>query len=173
MTGKELNKLVKRLQNGEMDVFDPIYYETKSLVYYTILSIVKDNSLSEDLMQETYLKALNKIHSFKPRFSFASWIVMIARNLAINEYNRRKRELSFDPSVDEYIFGKEESISEKQLIVKEMMEKLKPVEREIVILHVIGDLKHREIADIVKKPLGTVTWMYNEAIKKLRNEYRE
>lgn len=173
MTGKELNKLVKRLQNGEMEFFDEIYYETKSIVYYTILTIVKDHSLSEDLMQDTYLKALNKIHTFKPRFSFKSWIVVIGRNLALNEYNRRKRELSFDPSTDEYIFGSQESLSEKQLIVKELVEKLNPVEREIVLLHVVGDLKHREVADIVGKPLGTVTWMYNEAIKKLKNEYGE
>lgn len=173
MTGKELNALVKELQRGNMDYFDSIYYETKNIVYYTILTIVKDSSLSEDLMQDTYLKALEKIHSFKPRYSFTSWIVVIARNLAINEYNKRKRELSFDPNIDEYIFGRSESLSEKQLIVKELIEKLNPIEREIVLLHVIGDLKHREIASIIKKPLGTVTWMYNEALKKLRNEYGE
>ncbi len=173
MTIKELNALVQRLQNNDMSVFDDIYYETKSVIYYTILSIVKDKSLAEDIMQDTYLKALEKIHNFKPRFGFKSWIVTIARNLSINEYNRRKRELSFDPSVDEYIFGQEESNSEKELIVKQMLETLDVEEREIVILHVIGDLKHREIAEIVSKPLGTVTWIYNKAIKKLQNEYGE
>jgi RNA polymerase sigma-70 factor (ECF subfamily) len=93
---------------------------------------------------------------------------MIARNLAINEYNRRKRELSFDPNVDEFIFGSEESNTEKEMIVKEMLEVLKEDEREIVILHVVGDLKHREISEIVNKPLGTVTWIYNQAIKKTK-----
>ena len=173
MTTKELNDLVKKLQSGNLDVFDDIYYETKSIVYYTILTILKDKSLSEDIMQDTYLKALEKIHSFKPRYSFKSWIVTIARNLSINEFNRRKRELSYDPNVDEYIFGSTESTSENELIVKQMIETLKEDEREIVILHVIGDLKHREIAEIVGKPLGTVTWMYNQAIKKLKNEYGE
>jgi RNA polymerase sigma-70 factor (ECF subfamily) len=173
MTTKQLNDLVKKLQNGNMNVFDDVYYETKSVVYYTILAILKDKSLSEDIMQDTYLKSLEKIHSFKPHFSFKSWIVTIARNLALNEYNRRKRELSYDPNVDEYIFGTTESTSEKELIVKQMIETLKEDEREIVILHVIGDLKHREIAEIVGKPLGTVTWMYNQAIKKLKNEYGE
>ena len=173
MTTKELNNLIKLLQNGDMAVFDNIYHETKSVVYYAILNILKDKSLSEDIMQDTYLKALEKIHTFKPRYSFKSWIVMIARNLAINEYNRRKRELSFDPNKDEYIFGSSESNSEKELIVKQMIEYLKEDEREIVLLHVVGDLKHREIAEIVNKPLGTVTWIYNQAIKKLKNEYGE
>jgi len=173
MTPKELNNLVRKLQNGDMAVFDAIYYETKSFVYYTILQIVKDRSLAEDLMQDTYLKGLEKIHSFKATYSFKSWLVMIARNLAINEYNRRKRELSFDPNEDEYIFGTVESGSEKQLIVKEMLELLKPEEQEIVILHVIGDLKHREIAAMLGKPLGTITWTYNQAINKLREYERE
>ena len=173
MTTKELNGLIRRLQNGEMDVFDAVYHETKSLVYYTILTILKDKSLSEDIMQDAYLKALEKIHTFKPKYSFKSWIVMIARNLSINTYNRRKRELSYDPNEDEYIFGSSESNSEKEMIMQEIIETLKPDEREIVILHVVGDLKHREIAAIVGKPLGTVTWIYNQAISKLKKEYRE
>lgn len=173
MTPKELNQLVKQLQSGDMSVFDPIYYETKSLVYYTILQILKDSSLAEDIMQDAYLKALEKIHSFKPTYSFKSWIVMIARNLALNEYNRRKRELSFDVNEDEYIFGHVESSSENQLIVREMLQSLSAIEQEVVVLHVIGDLKHREIAAILQKPLGTITWTYQQAITKLKENFRE
>ena len=173
MTINELKDLVKKLQDGNIAVFDTIYFETKSVVYYTILSIVKDKSLAEDIMQDTYLKMLAKIHSFKPRYGFKSWLVTIARNMAINEYNRRKRELSFDPSVDEYIFGSVESSSEKELMVKEMLDTLDEVEREVIILHVIGDLKHREIADILKKPLGTITWIYNKAINKIQRDFGE
>lgn len=173
MTPKELNQLVKRLQKGDMAVFDPIYHETKSLVYYTILNITKDSSLAEDIMQDAYLKALEKIHSFKPTYSFKSWIVMIAKNLAINEYNRRKRELSFDPNEEEYIFGQEESTSEQQLIVQEMLESLTETEQEVLVLHVLGDLKHREIASMLGKPLGTITWTYQQAIQKLRNQFGE
>lgn len=170
MTSKELNVLVKELQNGNMSVFDNIYYETKSIVYYTILSILKDSNISEDIMQETYLKALEKIHSYKPKASFKSWIVTIARNLALNEYNKRKRELNVDSQTDEYMFGSVENNSEKELIVKEILLKLKDTEREVVLLHVVGDLKHREISDLLGIPLGTVTWTYNQAIKKLKDE---
>ena len=173
MKSKELNKLVSELQNGDMTLFDTIYHETKSVVYYTILSIVKDKSLSEDIMQDTYLKSLQKIHSFKPRYGFKSWIVTIARNLAINEYNKRKRELSFDPSVDEYIFGHSESSSEKELIVRDILNYLDETEREVVVMHVLGDMKHREIADILKKPIGTITWIYNKAINKAQEKFRE
>ncbi len=173
MTKNELNQHVKRLQDGDMSVFDVIYHETKSVVYYTILGIVKDKSLAEDIMQETYLKSLEKIHSFKPRYSFGSWLVTIARNMAFNEYNRRKRELSYDPNEDEYIFGQEESSSEKELLVREMLEYLDETEREVIVMHILGDMKHREIAETLKKPLGTVTWIYNKAINKLKDHIGE
>ena len=171
MATKQLKELVKELQSGNLDVFDEIYYQTKNIVYYSIFNILKDSNISEDIMQDTYLRALDKIHSYKPKSGFKSWIVTIAKNLALNEYNKRKRELNIDITTDEYIFGSVESSSEKELMVAEMLKYLNEVEREIMILHVIGDLKHREIAEIVNKPLGTVTWMYNEAIKKLKNKY--
>jgi len=171
MVGKDIKNLIKILQNGDLSVFDDIYYATKDNVYYTILSIVKDQSLSEDLMQETYLKALEKIHSYKPKHSFNSWIITIARNLAINEYNRRKKELKMDPGDNEIIFGTVDSVSEKELIVKEILELLSRDERDIVIMHVIGDMKYREIAEVLGKPIGTISWKYNEAIKKIQKKY--
>ena len=171
MIKKDIKVLIEKLKNGDISVFDEIYYSTKDNVYYTILSIVKDTSLSEDIMQETYLKALEKIHSYKPRHSFNSWIITIARNLAINEYNRRKRELKVDPTENEIIFGTTESTSEKELLIKEMMEFLNEDEREIVIMHVIGDMKYREIAEVIGTPIGTISRKYNEAIKKLKNKY--
>lgn len=170
MASEELNGLVKNLQNGDINSFDDIYHLTKDIVFYTILSIMKDPNISEDLMQETYLKALEKIHTYKKRASFKAWIVTIARNLAFNEYKKRKRELNFDHTESEYIFGSVDSSSEKELIVQELLDKLNEEERQVVILHVIGDLKHREIAKMLDLPLGTVTWKYNQAIKKLKSE---
>ena len=63
MADKDINELVKQLQNGNIEVFDDIYYQTKNIVYYSIFIILKDNQLSEDIMQDTYLRALEKIHS--------------------------------------------------------------------------------------------------------------
>ena len=98
---------------------------------------------------------------------------IIAKNLAINEYNRRKRLQSFDPAETPQVFGQEESNVENQMMVEEMLSSLSDLEREIVTLHVLGDLKHREIAEIVGKPLGTVTWTYQQAIKKMKQQFGE
>ena len=169
MVKKDINELVKQLQNGNIEVFDDIYYQTKNIVYYSIFIILKDYQLSEDIMQDTYLKALNKIHTYKRKAHFKSWLVTIAKNLAINEFNRRKREMLIDISDQKYIFGSTASTSENEVLITQIFKILSDTEKEVVLLHVVGDLKHREIAAILNKPLGTVTWTYNQAIKKLRN----
>ena len=170
MAGKDINELVNELQNGNIEVFDDIYYLTKNIVYYSIFIILKDYQLSEDIMQDTYLKALEKIHSYKRKPHFKSWIVTIAKNLAINEYNKRKREMLIDIGDNEYLFGSTSSTVENEILISQIFTVLSDEEKEIVILHVVGDLKHREIAKLLNKPLGTITWAYNNAIKKLKNQ---
>ena len=173
MSNSDVKILVKQLQNGDMSVFDDIYYNTKDIVFYSILGILKDYSLSEDIMQDTYLKALSKIHSYKPTHSFKSWIVTIGKNLAINEFNRRKRETSIDIQTDEMFLGQTESRSENQILIEQIFKVLNDTEREIVLLHVIGDLKHREIAKMLNKPIGTITWSYKNSLEKLKKELKE
>ena len=173
MSNSDIKILVKQLQNGDMSAFDDLYYQTKDIVFYSILGILKDYSLSEDIMQDTYLKALSKIHSYKPTHSFKSWIVTIAKNLAINEFNRRKRETSIDIQTDEMFLGQTESRSENQILIEQIFKVLNDTEREIVLLHVIGDLKHREIAKMLNKPLGTITWSYKNSLEKLKKELNE
>ncbi len=170
MANKDINELVKQLQNGNIEVFDDIYYQTKNIVYYSIFIILKDYQLSEDIMQDTYLKALDKIHTYKPRAHFKSWIVTIAKNLAINEFNRRKREMLIDISEQEYILGSCASTAENEVLISQIFTVLSDIEKEVVLLHVVGDLKHREIAKLLNKPLGTITWTYNKAIKKLKEK---
>ena len=173
MSNSDIKILVKKLQSGDMTVFDDLYYLTKDIVFYSILGILKDYSLSEDIMQDTYLKALSKIHSYKPTHSFKAWIVTIGKNLAINEFNRRKRETSIDIQTDEMLLGQTESRSENQILIEQIFRVLNDTEREIVLLHVVGDLKHREIAKLLNKPLGTVTWSYKNSLEKLKNELNE
>jgi len=170
----DLNNLINNLKNDNMDVFDEFYDKTKNAIYYTILSIIKDKSLAEDIMQDTYLKILRSLSSYKPGTNALAWMIMIARNLSINLYNKRKREVYIDAydQKDGYDSLESEKVEETPLINK-MYEILEPKERELVVLHVINELTHKEIAEILNRPLGTVLWQYNQAIKKFRKKVGE
>lgn len=101
----EMHKIIVELKNNNMDVFDEFYELTKRQVYVSILSIVKNKTISDDIMQETYMRFLNNIHKYKEKTNVVAFIVTIARNLAINEYNKQKKEVFYDFSTyeDTYI----------------------------------------------------------------------
>ncbi len=164
-----LENAIVTLKSGDESAFDLIYELTHRKIYYVALNILKDKALAEDIMQDTYLKFLEKLYDYKTKNSLA-YILTIARNLAINTYNKRKKELSYDDHFDDYFHVEdyiEFKVETKEVILKAMT-CLNNVEKQVFLLHTLENLKHREIALILDKPLGTITWTYNQAIKKLR-----
>jgi len=170
---KSLEQYIIKFKNGDSNAFNKIYELTYRKIYFVALPILRDHSLAEDVVQDTYLKFLEKLYIYKTKNSQA-YILTIARNLAINEYNKRKkivRNIDLDRDVfsfDEYL---EISLSNKELIVS-ALNILSINERNIFLLHNLEHLTHREISMIIDKPLGTVTWTYQQAIKKMRKHLK-
>ena len=174
--GDNLNVLVRRLQEGDADAFEGIYEQTRKPVYYAILSILRDPSLSEDIMQDTYMRFLRNPNAYSER-NFLAYLVTIARRLAINEYHSRHRtELQDDLESRRETPCLEinaEIAAEKRELIDKALSVLDPLEKNVVLLYNIADLTHREIAEILGKPLGTVTWLYARALKKIREAIRK
>jgi RNA polymerase sigma-70 factor (ECF subfamily) len=173
--GDNLNTLVRNLQSGDANAFDGIYALTHKSVYYAALTILKDPSLAEDIMQDTYLKFLKNPNAYHEN-NFTAYLVTIARNLAFNEYNARKKttltedpESSHTPSLDSFV--------EIDALKKELIEKglsvLDSFEKDVVLLYNIANLTHKEIAAVLGKPIGTITWAYAKALKKIREAIKE
>ena len=95
-----------------------------------------------------------------------AYLATISRNLSLNLIKKREREVELEDedtrlsSNDDYDLG---------LGVFDKARKILPSDEfEIILLAMVDDLKQREIAKIMKKPLGTITWLYNKAIKKVK-----
>ncbi|MBN2541133.1 MAG: RNA polymerase sigma factor [Bacilli bacterium] len=164
-----LEGYIKKLKNGDSQAFDLVYERTYRKIYFLVLPILKDRTLAEDIMQDTYLKFLEKLYDYKAKNSLA-YILTIARNLAINEYNKRKRivkNIDLDASTFAYDAYLELSAENEELI-RSALSVLSVVEKNIFLLHNVENLTHREIALILEKPLGTVTWTYQQAVQKMR-----
>lgn len=165
----QMHDVIIQLKNNNMDAFDDFYELTKRQVYVSILSIVKNRMIADELMQDTYLRFLNNIHKYKEKTNVIAFIVTIARNLSINEYNRRKKETLCD-----FIDTKSSYIENNPTPLLDLVyEVLSGDELQVFIFHIVDGLKHREIAKIMKKPLGTITWLYNKALKKMKEKVGE
>lgn len=174
---EEINDIIidkiLEIRNGNLDSFDAIYDLTKKPVYFTILGILKSKELSEDVMQETYMEFLENINNINFKKSIVAYVVMIGRNKAINVYNKRKRETLFDVAENEYLFSEDGEEFEDNSLIRQAKKILEKSEFEVLNHHVLMELTFKETSEIIKKPIGTVIWLYNKAIKKLQNELKE
>lgn len=167
MNAKELEKIAERYRSGEAELFDDIYYETQKGVYLTISTIIKDKSTIEDLMQDVYLKAIQNLSSYKAGTNFSAWICTIARNHAINYYNRKKRETLVDEIDEEYLFT---TTDNRDSLLAKALAILDGEEREIIIYHIVLNFKFKDIATMLDIPLSTAFFVYKKALNKIKKE---
>ncbi|WP_162146919.1 RNA polymerase sigma factor [Acholeplasma granularum] len=163
-----IHDIIEALRQKKYDEFDTFYNLTKNQVFYAIINIVHNKDQAEDLMQETYIKFLEKIDQYKTGANPYAYLSKIARNLAINYYNREKKITKDDEFLNTIPYIEEQQPDDEDIF--KILNLLDDTEKEVVTLKIINDLKFREIAAILKKPLGTVIWIYNKAIKKLKNK---
>lgn len=161
---ERINELVKLLQNGQMEYFDEFYESTRKLTYHVIINIVKRREVCEDLMQDTYIKFINTIAYCDVHKNVLAYLLTIARNLSINYYNKAKKEV-FD---EDYIY--KVPTNDQSDVELGLIDILDENLKEIVIMHIIGNMKFKDISKVLNKPLGTILWLYNKGIKILKKE---
>lgn len=164
-----LDEIIEELRVANYTHFNQFYNETKKNVFFSIASIIKDDSTIEDLMQDTYVKFLENIDKYK-NTNINAYLSTMAHNIAINHYNKEKRLVHDEEVIDYVADDTTKKPSNEYLEVMDMLKDLDDISRQVVILHTINDLKFKEIAKILDKPMGTVLWIYNKAIKELRRK---
>lgn len=167
----DYKSLVEKIKEKDEAAFEAIYHDTKYVIYSMIISIVKDRFLAEDIMQDVYIKMVQKINYYNPKYKFINWLITIAKNEALDNVRRKKEVLLDDDKLD--YFSNPEKEKKTEIDIGKHLKVLDQEEKQIVLLKIVQDLKHREIAEIVDKPLGTVIWIYNKAIKKMKKEAKE
>jgi len=155
-------------------------------VFALLFRMVRDRELAEDLSQETFIKALNAIESYRPEFKFSSWIFKIANNAAIDHLRRRELDtLSLDGSPHAetpeamqatalQIGARQESpldtVEAKELgsEIEAAIGLLRPEYRSCILLRHVEGRAYEEIAEILDLLLGTVKTYIHRARNELR-----
>lgn len=136
-------------------------YQAKLLRYVT--SIIKDQSLAEDMVQETFIAVYKNINSFDSDKKFSSWIYRIAHNKAINEIRKhsiflgldRIKEVS-DESIDATEIVKELDKQKTKNVIAKAIKNLPIKYKEVMLLRYFEDSSYEEISDILRIPKNTV-----------------
>lgn len=165
---QRLEVLARKLKKKSEKAFDELFDTTRDYLFYFIYGIVKDADLADDCLQETFITIYEKIDLYSES-NFLAWMTTIAKNKALNSVKKDNRANYIDATEKEYLM-KSRSSEEELILLKDMEETLSEDEFQIVMMHVIGNYTHKQISQGLDKPIGTITWKYNEAMKKLRSK---
>jgi RNA polymerase sigma-70 factor, ECF subfamily len=173
-------------RNGREAAYRELVRRYERPVFALIYRMVRDRELAEDLAQETFIKALNAIDSYRPEFKFSSWIFKIANNAAIDHLRRRELDtLSLDGSPHAetpeamqatalQIGARQESpldaVEARELggAIEAAIGRLRPEYRSCILLRHVEGRAYEEIAEILDLPLGTVKTYIHRARNELR-----
>lgn len=187
LAGLSDQEVVAQARLGKETAYRELIRRYERPIFSLIFRMVRNRELAEDLTQETFIKALNAIESYRPEFKFSSWIFKIANNAAIDHLRRRELDtLSLDgsphaetPEAIEatalQIGSRGENaldmVASKELgaEIEAAIGRLRPEYRSCILLRHVEGYAYEEIAEMLDLPLGTVKTYIHRA----RNELRE
>lgn len=179
--------MVDQVLRGDTNAFSAIIKATEALVAQIVFKMVSNNEDRKDIAQDVYMKAFNKLASFKFQSKLSTWIGQIAYNTCLSYLEKKKLVLpgnnyrdndTFEESLEALIskssyplgIEAEKLISQKELsaIMQSEIEKLSPVYKTMITLYHHEDLSYEEIAQITELPSGTVKSYLFRARKSLK-----
>jgi RNA polymerase sigma-70 factor (ECF subfamily) len=166
---QETRDIARGLRQRDPDLLDELIGRYQYRLPRYLWTLTGSGEAAEDLFQETWIRVLEKGHQYNPRWRFEAWLFSIARNLAIDLMRRRQPE-----SLEAWLHPGEEGAprevpdrdsvtpfeavarGEQAEQVRNVLRRLAPEAREVLVLRFQEDMNLDEIAEVVKAPLSTV-----------------
>ena len=171
------DQLILALRSGDEDAFKVLYDSYSAVLLGIIYRIVADKIEAENLLQDSFVKIWQNIARYDPeKGKLATWLFNIARNTAI-DFKRSKyfNQLQKNQNVENLVGGDKDQAITLPLIdtlgLRQLVEKLTPVCREVIEWMYFDGYTQQEIADQKGIPLGTVKSRTRLALKELRAYY--
>ncbi len=165
---ERLESCIMELAGGKADAMEAIYHLANPSVYAFALSILKNSHDAEEIAQECFVRAYFGAAAYRPQGKPMAWLITITRNLCMERLRELKRQ-SFIPEEDWDKYLEQTTASpEDKLVLEQCMKALDDSERQVVVLHAVGGMKHRETAELMGMSLTAVLSKYSRAIKKLQ-----
>ena len=168
---------IRRLKRGEIGALETLVLRYQQKAIRTAFLITHDETLAEDVVQETFVRIYHRIHHFDPSRPFEPYLLRSVVNAALNVAKNAGRHLSVEGDLEqvEGLLSQAASVESdveyselKQRIIAALA-RLEPRQRAAVIQRYYLDMSEKEMAAALDAPPGTVKWLLNAARAKLRN----
>jgi RNA polymerase sigma-70 factor (ECF subfamily) len=168
-----------------VQALDMLINRHKTRIYTSIVMLVKDKYLAEDIFQDLFIKVIENLRSknYKEENKFLQWTLRIAHNLCVDHFRKLKKEPVVKTSDDRDIFDiidLKETNAEQRIIknqnhntVMQLVDQLPEEQREIIILRHFADLKFKEIADMLNCSVNTALGRMRYGLLNIRKMMEE
>lgn len=167
LRSKTDHELIQNFQDGDLNALETLVLRHKDKMYTSILFLVKDKYLAEDIFQDVLIKIIDTIRGgrYTEEGKFLPWAMRIAHNLCVDHFRKVKRTPAIKTSDDRDIFevinfteeGADEKMMKRQSHerVRQMLDLLPEDQREVIILRHYADLSFKEIASLTNCSINT------------------
>lgn len=168
--------LVEEAKKGERAAFSELVGRHQKSLLRLAVRMTRDLEHAEDIVQDSFIKAYQKLHLFEGRSSFKSWLFQIAINTAKNkmrpyrpeQIDLEKANLSVDPRAEMRLEDQE-----VHRLLRDEVDRLPSKQKMAISLRVFEDLSFKEIAEIMECPYDTAKANYRHALMKLRHRFQQ
>ncbi len=168
--------LARRAGSGEAEAFGMLYDRYVDAVYRYVFYRVRNEAEAEDVTSDVFMRALRAIPKYEPRQAFLAWLYRIARNAVIDRSRRQaaRQQVSFEdalahPNADQIVHPDAGLLSGSDAtIVRVAMQRLTPLQQEILVLRYVEGLDTKTISTLVGKRDGTIRGIEFRALSALR-----
>ena len=180
--------MLAAVKNGDPTAYQGLVEKYQNRVYHLVYGMVRNREDAADITQDAFVKAYQKIDSFRLESSFYTWLYRIAMNLAIDFLRKRKRRgtSEFDESVaardgdgsiaESHNRSSPRKALERKQLYKQIMDALETLpadQKQVILLREVEGLSYKEISDIMGIPEGTVMSRLFYARKKMQKLLRD
>ena len=171
MSNDNETKLIELAQAGDRNAYEQLYRANVGKIYALCLRLTGQPQMAEDMTQESFIRAWQKLDSFRGDSAFGSWLYRLSSNVAIGHLRQQNKwnMVSFDDQQHQTALGLAAIVDERPDI-ETALSKLPVQARTAVILHEFLGYKHGEIAQLMGVPLGTSKSLLFRAKKQLNQQ---
>lgn len=165
----EERDLIASAKEGDRWAMGELYELHARRVYTVIRRLVGDDHLAEDLSQEAWIRAFEKLHLFRGDAAFGTWLYRLATNVALNRLRRsaRRRPVESAAALPRVSPAQDDVIVTRR-VLSEALDRLPPGYRRVLVLHDVEGWTHREIGEALGCSTGTSKSQLHKARARMR-----
>lgn len=184
-TSKSDELLIREFIAGNNSSFDILYERVKTKLYSYLLHLTRNEELANDLFQDTFFRVIQtlKINGYKEEGKFLQWVMRIAHNLFIDLCRKKSKVYFIEPidaetdifdfiiitdNIDIGSFDRKETVN----LVRRLVEKLPPEQKEVLIMRHYLDMSFKEIAEKTNTSINTALGRMRYALMNMRKMLR-